>query len=148
MTKVKPLNAKQLAVIDDLFEGRLEEQKILKNHNISRKLYDRWLADESFNQQLVRRTEWEYHRVEIILARSAQQAVSNLMELTKSKQSETARKACIDVITMRANILAGNRSSGTPALPVDNPKLLPESPNLSHETAGKILAVLAEEKNN
>ena len=55
MTNAKPLSAKQLAVIDDLFEGRLEEPEMLKNHNISRKLYDRWLADESFNGHLDRR---------------------------------------------------------------------------------------------
>jgi hypothetical protein len=49
---------------------------------------------------------------------------------------------------MRVNLLASTRSSETPALPDDNPKLLTESPNFSPETAGKILAVLAEDKNN
>jgi hypothetical protein len=141
MAKSKPLSVKQLAVIDDLFEGK-KEQEILKNHNISRKLYDRWSADESFNRQLDSRMVWEYRRNEIILARSVHEAVSNLMELTKSKQAETARKACIDIITMRANLLAG-----TPALPVNNATLTPtESQQFSPETTGKLLAILAEEE--
>jgi hypothetical protein len=146
MAEAKPLNAKQLAVIDDLFEGELKESQILEKHNISRKLYDKWLADESFHHYLEKRMVWEYRRNEIILARSARQAVSNLMDLTKSKQSETARKACLDIITMRANLLSGTRLAGTPAVPVDNPKSLPECPNLSPETSGKLLAFLAEEK--
>ena len=141
MAKPKPLSAKQLAMIDDLFEGRQEESEILKNHNVSRKLYDLWLADEGFNDHLDRRTEWEYRRNEILLVRSARKAVSNLLGLTESKQAETARKACIDIITMRANLLAG-----TSAKPVDNATSPPESQPFSPETAGKLLAVLSEEK--
>jgi hypothetical protein len=148
MSKPKPLSTKQLAVIDDLFEGRMEEPDMLKHHNISRKLYDRWLADEDFNNHLDRRMIWEYRRCEFMLAHYARVAASNLVRLTDAnpKQPESARKACIDIITMRANLLAGSRSSGTAALVTDNPELLPESPSLTPETAGKILAVLAEEE--
>jgi hypothetical protein len=84
---------------------------------------------------------WEYRRSEFILARKARETVSDLVGLTKSKQPETARKACLDIITMRANRLAG-----TPTTPGDNPTPPSESPPLPPETAGKILAVLAEEK--
>ena len=143
MTKAKALSARQLAVIEDLFEGELEEREILEKHKLSRKLYNKWLADETFNCRLDRLAEWENRRSEIMLARSARDAVSNLVGLTKSEQPETARKACLDIITMRANRLAG-----TPAVPGDNPTPASESPDLSPETAGKLLAVLAEEKSN
>jgi hypothetical protein len=148
MSKPKPLSTKQLAVIDDLFEGRMEEPDMLKRHNISRKLYDRWLADEDFNNHLDRRMVWEYRRCEFMLAYYARVAASNLVRLTDAdpKQPESARKACIDIITMRANLLAGSRSSVAASLPADNPGLLPESMSLAPETAGKLLAVLAEEK--
>ena len=143
MTNAKPLNVKQLAVIDDLFVGELEEHEILKNHNISRKLYDKWLADETFNRRLDWRVAWEYRRSEFMLARKARQAVSDLVGLTKSGQSETARKACLDIITMRANRLAGTQTT-----PGDNPAPPPDSPNFSPETTSKLLAVLAEEKSD
>ena len=143
VTNAKSLSAKQLAVMDDLFVGELEEQEIMENHNVSRKLYDKWLADEAFNSRLDCRVAWEYRRSELILARKAREAVTNLIGLTKSKQLETARKACLDIITMRANLLAG-----TPATPGDNPTPAPESTNLSPEITGKILAVLAEGKND
>jgi len=140
MTNAKPLSARQLSVIDDLFEGRLEEQAILEKHNLSRKLYNKWLADEAFNGHLDRRMVWEYRRSEFMLAHYARVAVSNLVQLTDPKKPEAARKACIDIITMRTNRLAG-----TPAVPVDNPTSAVPQP-FSPETAGRILAVLAEEK--
>jgi hypothetical protein len=140
MSKEKPLSAKQLAVIEDLFEGK-KDQEILKKHKLSRKLYEKWLADESFNRRLDRRAEWEYRKSAFRLARSARDAVSNLMKLTESEQGETARKACIDIITISAN-----RSAGTNATPGENPTPPLESPPLSPETAGKLLAVLAEQQ--
>ncbi len=143
MTNAKALSARQLAVIEDLFEGELEEQAIMEKHKLSRKLFNKWLADEALTSQLDRRKVWEYRRSEFMLARFARVAVSNLVQLTDCKTSETARKACIDIITMRANL-----STGTPASPGDNPTPTPESPQFSHETAGKILAVLAEEKSD
>jgi hypothetical protein len=140
MTKAKPLSAKQLTVIEDLFEGE-QERTILEKHKLSRKLYNKWLDDKTFNDQLDWRVAWEYRRSEFILARKARKAVANLVDLTKSRQLETARKACLDIITMRANRLAG-----TPTTPGDNPAPTPDASKLTHETAGKILAVLAEEK--
>jgi hypothetical protein len=67
--------------------------------------------------------------------------VSNLAGLTKSEQSETARKACVDLITISAN-----RSAGSQTTPGDNPAPSPESPSLPPETASKLLAFLAKEK--
>ena len=139
MSKEKPLSARQLAVIDDLFEGR-KEREILEKHNLSRKLYEKWLADEAFNGRLDRRAEWENRRSEFRLARSARIAVSSLVKMAESEKGETARKACVDLITMRAN-----RSAGSSAMQADNPAPGPESPPLTPETADKILAALAEE---
>jgi len=142
MSKEKPLSARQLAVIEDLFEDK-QEQEILEKHNLSRKLYNKWLSDGAFTSHLDRRIVWEYRRCEFMLAHHALEAVTNLVKLTDPKQPETARKACLDIITMRS---AANRLADSPAVPGDNPTSPPESLNLSSEAAGKILAVLAEEK--
>lgn len=141
MAKAKPLNAKQLALIDDLFKSKLKESRILKKHGVSRKLYDRWLADENFRRNLQTRKAWEHHHNEIILVKSATQAISNLMDLTKSKQAETARKACLDIITMRSGL-----SAGTATKPGGNSASASALPNLPPEAAGKLLAVLAQEE--
>jgi len=139
MSREKPLSAKQLAVIDDLFEGT-QEREILKKHNLSRKLYEKWLADDAFNRRLDRRIEWENRRGEFMLARKARDAVSSLVKLTEQEKGETARKACIDLITISAN-----RSAGSSAMQADNPAPGPESPPILPETASKLLAVLAED---
>ena len=140
MTKARPLCARQLAVIDDLFKDKIEESEILKNHKLNSKLLEKWLADESFLDHLNRRIVWEYRLGEILLARSVRKAVSNLMKLTESNQPETARKACLDIITMRDNHLEGVQALN------ETPKPPSESLPFSHETAGKMLACLAEEK--
>ena len=140
MAKAKTLCTKQLAVIDDLFEDKIEESEILKNHNLSRKLFEKWLADKGFLDHIDRRIAWEYRLGEIKMARSVTKAVTNLMKLTESGQPETARKACLDVITMQANLSAGVQASK------DNTKPPAESLPFSRETAGKMLALLAEEK--
>lgn len=140
MSKEKVLSAKQLAVIEDLFEGK-KEQEILKKHNLSRKLYEKWLADESFNRRLDRRAEWEYRKIAFNLALSVRKAVSSLVKLAESEKGETSRKACIDIITISVN-----RSVGTNAAQADNPAPSPESTLLSPEITGKLLAVLAEQQ--
>lgn len=146
MTNAKPLSTRQIAVIEDLFEGGLQEQAILERYKLSRNLFNKWMADEVFSDRLDKRLAWEHRRSEFMLARYTRVAVSNLVRLTACEQPETARKACIDIITARANILTGKGSSSLPALPGDNHISPPESLDFSPETAGKILAVIAEEK--
>ena len=90
MSKEKPLSTKQLAVIEDLFEGK-KEQEILEKHKLSRKLYNKWLADETFNRRLDRCAEWEYRKIAFKLARSARQALSSLVKLAEAETGETAR---------------------------------------------------------
>jgi hypothetical protein len=141
MAKARPLSAKQLAVIDDLFKDELKDPQILEKHGISRRLYDKWLADEDFCRHLETRKAWEHHLNDIILIRSAREAVTNLMALTKSEQAETARKACLDIITMSADL-----SAGPDTKPGENPTPASESLNLTPERAGKILTFLAEEE--
>jgi hypothetical protein len=146
MTNAKPLSTRQIAVIEDLFEGGLEKQAILEKHKLSRNLLNKWLADEVFTDRLNKRLAWEHRRNEFMFARYTRVAVSNLVRLTGCEQPETARKACIDIITVRANLLTGKGSTSLPALPSDNHTSPPESLTVSPETAGKVLAVFAEEK--
>jgi len=140
MAAAKPLSTKQLAVIDDFFDIELEESDMLEKHNLSRKLYRKWLTDKTFKDHLNRRIDSERRHNEIILTCCVREAVANLMKLTKSKQTETARKACLDIITMQANLSSGTQAAG------DKPKQPLESLNIPTETAGKLLAVLAEDK--
>jgi hypothetical protein len=139
-TKLKRLSKRQLAVIEDLFAGRLEEQAVLDKHKVKRSLYNKWLNDQRFIEQFDQQINSAYRQSAAMIARYAPIAAAKLVQLTESKKPETALRACVDIITM-------------PALSQTRPdermkKDDEESSNneLSPETASKILAALAAEK--
>lgn len=143
MAKAKQLSKKQLAVIEDLFNGELDEQSVLGKYKVSRKLYNKWLANEAFVEQFDQRIAGAYRQSALLIARYAPLAAAKLVQLTKSESQETARKACLDIISMHSS--SGSLAS-TPAVLVDNPASAPPNPlDLSPETAGRLLAALAEE---
>ena len=75
----------------------------------------------------------------MLLARRAVDAAKRLIELTKCDQSETARKACLDIITARnPNAMKHVSSQEQQAT---NENVAPAS--LSPEAASRILAILA-----
>ncbi len=142
MTKAKNLTKKQLAVLDELFLGELDEQQVLDKYNVKRSVYYRWLTDEVFAGQFDRRITAAYRQSSALVARYATLAAVKLVGLTESENQETARKACLDIISMQ------NSSSRKIEQPIDNRKSEIENQQpLSPETASKILEVLAQQQN-
>lgn len=137
------LTTRQLNVIEDLFVSELTEQDILDKHKVPRRLYNKWLTDKLFTEHLDRRIAASYRQSAAYIARCAPLAAARLVELTESQKVETARKACLDIISMKSE---GQNPAGTST---NNPTSDgDEHPKLSNETAGKILAILAEENVN
>jgi len=134
---MKRLSKKQLAVIEDLFAGELDEQAILDKYKVSRSLYNRWLADERFAEQFNERIGRAYRQSELIIARYAPLAASKLVQLTACEKEETARKACLDILCFPRS--GPQFSAGSS---VDSRV----QPDLPAETASKLLAVLAEQQ--
>jgi len=142
MDKRKRLSKKQLTVIEDVFGGELDEQAVLDKHGVSRRLYNRWLADELFAGEF---NEWiasSRRQGELIIARYAPVAAAKLVALTESENPETARKACLDIISsmLDARRATVNEGRGT--------RDEPQACQLSEQTASRLLAALAEEKND
>ncbi len=138
MSESKKLTKRQLAVLEELFTSNREEKTVLKNHAVPRSLYERWLADKRFADQFQQRIAGAYRQSHIILARKAPQAARRLIKLTESDKEETARKACLDIISMQHP--AGRE------IPSDTPPASePSAPaaDLSPETASRLLATLA-----
>ena len=149
MPKAKRLTKKQLAVIEDLFAGELDEQAILDKHNVDEQLYSKWQNDDDFTEQLGRRIADAYRQSTVLIARYAPLAAAKLIQLTESDKAETARKACLDIISMP--ILTANRKTqlSREESRLERTQSLPAGTRqLSEQTAGKLLAVLAEEKND
>ena len=133
------LTKKQLAVIEDLFIGGLDEQAVLEKHRVSRSLYDKWLADDDFNRQFDRRIARAYRQSRAIIARYAPLAAAKLVQLTESEKEETARKACLDIISLQTFTDESAKKSIEPqADEMEQPVQLTE------QTASRLLAALAE----
>ena len=147
MPNAKQLTKRQLAVIEDLFSGELDEQAVLDKYKISRNLYNKWQSDDNFAEQFDRRITGAYRQSVALIARYAPLAAAKLIQLTESEKAETARKACLDIISMP--ILTANRkthpSSDEPRLAGTQPQSA-DTQQLTEQTAGRLLAVLAEEK--
>jgi len=143
MKKAGKVSKKQLAVIDELFSGELDEQAVLDKYNVGRPLYYRWLADDVFAEQFDRRIAAAYRQSAALIARYATLAAAKLVQLTESSNPETARKACLDIITLdsRRSML------DTRGKPADEKPDEHHLQTLSPETASKILEVLAQEAN-
>lgn len=144
MGKPKNLSKRQLAVIEDLFAGELDEQAILTKHKVSRNLYHKWLADDRFAEQFNEHIGRAYRQSQLILARYAPLAAAKLVSLTESDKDETARKACLDIVSQVANreLPMANRQSRS-----DQRYTTSDTREaLSAETASRLLAALAEQQ--
>jgi hypothetical protein len=135
---MKRLSKRQLAVIDDLFAGELDEQTILGKYNLSKTLYNRWLADDCFIEQFNERAYRAYRRSQLIIARYAPLAAAKLVQLTDCEKAETARKACLDILSLPT--FAGRNAAISTGNAVSN---VPDGAQLSPETASRLLAALA-----
>jgi len=134
------LTGEQKAVLKDLFDGELDEQAVLAKHGVSVKTFNNWLKDELFSAEYDSRLLNLGRDGTVMLAKYMPVAASRLIELTDSKNQETARKACLDIINFQHQP-AGRQADGQ--LQAERQD---ENIELSPELASRLLAALAEEK--
>ncbi|UCD53109.1 MAG: hypothetical protein JSW27_10790 [Phycisphaerales bacterium] len=139
MPKEKKLTRRQRAVIEDLFMAEMDEQDVLDKHKVSRALYSRWLADERFIAYLEWKMAQAYRSGRLILARYATVAAGKLVALTDCEKEETARKACLDIITLDNPTLTASPNAASDQSDTGPAELPPE-------TARRILAALAQQE--
>jgi len=142
MTGKKRLTKRQLAVIDDIFSGELDEQAVLDEHKVSRNLYNRWLDDGLFVSEFDRRIISAHRQSAALIARYAPLAAAKLVQLTESDKEETARKACVDIISLPA-LIDKRMAHSTEPQTVD-PDISDQTQQLSEATASRLLAALAQ----
>ena len=135
----KKLSKKQLAVMEDLFSGGLDEQAVLDKHKVSRNVYDSWLTDGLFVSEFDRRIMSAHRQSAALIARYAPLAAAKLVQLTESEKDETARKACLDIISLQALLDKGiAQPSGSQT---DEAQPLQQ---ITGQTASRLLAALAQ----
>jgi len=139
MAEKKRLMKKQLAVIDDLFGDELSEQQVLERHKVSRAVYNKWQNQPAFIDEFARRIAALNRQSAVLIARYGPLAAAKLVQLLGSEKEETARKACLDIISAASGAVGGSAepAQGETSQPAEQ---------ISAETAGRLLAALADEK--
>jgi hypothetical protein len=92
--------------------------------------------DENFTNEFDRRLESARRKSDLIIARFAYLAASKLALLTESENQETARKACLDIISLLRKDKPASQDETA-----DNSENHPAE--LPPELAGRLLAALA-----
>ena len=138
MVKKNRLTKKQIALIEDLVACETDEKKLLDKHKVKTQDYSKWFADQEFVRELKLRITGGYRQSAFVLARNARNAADELVLLTKCEKEETARKACMDIITMNPTI-------GLPDLNTNSDNKIEEEIPVSPKAVSRLLAVLAEE---
>jgi hypothetical protein len=141
MARRKYLSQRQLTVLDDLFNSDLDEQAVLDKHKVRRSTYDRWLTDKLFLERFKQYVNGLKRRSELLMTKYGQLAAAKLVELTTSGKEETARKACLDIISL-PKLAADNNPKSTELQQTAKQQTQP----LSDQTTSRLLAALAEEK--
>lgn len=134
------MSKRQLNVIEELFAGDMDEAEVLKKHGVSNQLYNKWLRDEIFSDELRFRIESGQRQSELIIASYMPTAAAKLVALTESSKEETARKACLDIISLPGSFGQSKREDVS-----DENGLKPKA-CLSPALAGKLLEALAKEE--
>ncbi|OHB68234.1 MAG: hypothetical protein A2Y77_01695 [Planctomycetes bacterium RBG_13_62_9] len=140
MQKSERLTKRQLAFLDDLFFSDLDEQTALDKHAVSRRLYEKWFDNKSFVGQFERHIAGAHRHGRTILARCAPLAATTLVQLTNSDKPETARKACLDILSAHDPTSAATSSD----IPPDSQLAAPTA-DLPPKTASRLLAILAQQ---
>ncbi len=98
--KRKDLSEKKWAVLEDLFYSELDENAVLKKHNVSRTTYERWLRQKLFSRQFQEYTASLARRTALAVAKAETEVAVRLVELTRCQKEESARKACQQVLAI------------------------------------------------
>ncbi len=98
--KRKDLSELKWAVLDDLFYSALDENAVLKKHNVTRTTYERWLRQKLFSRQFQQYTASLARRTALAVAKAETEVAARLVELTRCSKEESARKACQNVLSM------------------------------------------------
>lgn len=146
MTKRKYLTKRQLAVIEDLIVGDMDEAELLKKHGLSRRLFRHWMSSEEFTAELSFRMDSACRQSSFLLARYAHVAAAKLVALTNSEKDETVRKACLDVLASCGELPQSlHVQSGSDAGEPTEKGVLPA---ISANKASAMLKILAKKNNH
>ena len=142
--KTQKLSKRQINVLNGLFSGDLTLNDILKSCRVSQITYYDWLSDPFFMAAFDKRIDSARAVLTSTLAAYSQAALLSLVNLTRSEKTETARKACLDIV----KLVQDEKDEQDVMFEIPNvPRLAIGKEVLSPEQSSSILSALAEGSN-
>jgi hypothetical protein len=142
MSRRRYLTEKQRAVLDDVFSGEHDEEKLSNKHHLQRGTIRRWFNNRLFCQEFEHCLRAAQLRSAALLAKASNDAAMKLLEMKNDGGEETKRKACLDIIRLSREVLKQSGHS------IEKVKREEPKCELKHqipfEKASKLLKVLAE----
>jgi hypothetical protein len=127
----------QKDALDELFANAGDEFAVLQKFDIQPADWRRWLADTDFAAEMNFRRQMLQRQADMMLAKFRPMALAVLMSLCQSQNEEISRKACVELLSLKAQ---DEQNTLQPAVQPDR--------DISPLAAEKILEILAEEKAN
>lgn len=134
------LRSRQRRLANNLFDLNLSCRQALKKSQVSERIFTAWLADNWFSDLVDKRSRAAVQISRMLLSRNAAKAAEQLTELMNSDKEETARKACLDVLTAANEININETGQDAEQTHKQQPC------GFDQEVAAKVLQVVTEEK--
>jgi len=138
----RSIQGRMMGFVEDLFDDKCPEDipELLEKWKVSRNEFGYWLKDKRFIEEIKIRLRWRKRNGEIFLAKYSIAAAARLVNLTNSRNTETARRACVDVL----NLLRERHRPGRPGRPKKEEfPQIPKTESLTNEQASALLETLA-----
>ena len=142
------LSGKQENVLSDMFLGDKTLQEILKTRRVSLGTYLEWQTEPAYIDAFDKWILSSKLMLAATLAAYSQHAIASLVNLTGNEKTETARKACLDIIH-----LVEKEQKDETELPIKSSKRLlvasattSQAQNISTEKQSALLTALASEE--
>ena len=139
--KTKKVSSRQMRVLDGLFTGELTLNEVLKKCRVSQITYYDWLSDSMFMSAFDKRIDSARAVLTSTLAAYSQTALLSLVNLTRSEKTETARKACLDIVKL-VQVERDEQNSKEDISPIQN--LSRQGRTLTQSECSTILNALAQ----
>ena len=137
----KKLSSRQINILNAMFSGDLTLNDILKSCRVSQITYYDWLSDSLFMAAFDKRVDSARAVLTSTLSAYSQAALLALVNLTRSEKTETARKACLDIV----KLVQEEKDEQDAKFEIPNvPRLSVGQEVLSPEQSSSILNALAE----
>ena len=139
----RSIQGRMMGFVQDLFDEENQDgiPELMTKWKVSKNEFSYWLKDKRFLKEIRNRLKWARRKSEVFVAKYTIHAAAKLVSLTGSRNTETARRACLDILNFLREPRPVGRPPGRPKKPeFPEPR---KKETLTEEQASAMLSSLA-----